>query len=51
MINHQHLYQLFLQNTGRSTYQVKALPGTEEGPSRAWQGARVQEYAFMAGGN
>jgi hypothetical protein len=43
MINQQQLYQLFLQNTGKSIYQVKALK-EEDQPRQAWQGSRVTEY-------
>jgi hypothetical protein len=43
MINQQQLYQLFLQNTGKSIYQVKAVK-EEDQPRQAWQPARVMEY-------
>jgi hypothetical protein len=42
MINQAALYQLFLQNTGKSQYQVKVL--NEDQPRQGWQPARVTEY-------
>jgi hypothetical protein len=42
MINQPTLFQLYRQMTGRTEYQVKPDPVTQE----RWQRAKVQEYAF-----
>jgi hypothetical protein len=44
MTSKQDLFNLFFQNTGRSTY----IPNRgESGIATPWQESRVKEFAFM----